>query len=149
MITVYTDGGCTGNPGPGGWAAILVPPDKEPIELSGGDKATTNNRMELIAAIKALEYVVRTQSEKEVQIHTDSQYVKNGITTWIHSWKKNGWRTAAKQDVKNKDLWIALDEWVSTLNVRWVWVKGHSGVPLNERCDVLVAAERNRFNDGY
>jgi ribonuclease HI len=134
MIEIYTDGACKGNPGPGGWGAYLRYGEHEK-ELFGGEAHTTNNRMELLGVISALAALTRAC---EVTIHTDSQYVKNGIETWIHGWKKNGWKTAAKQPVKNEDLWKQLDEQVARHTVQWRWVKGHAGNPGNERADQLA-----------
>jgi ribonuclease HI len=134
MVEIYTDGACKGNPGPGGWGAFLRYGTHEK-DLFGGEAHTTNNRMELLAVISALKTLTRTC---EVTIHTDSQYVKNGIEKWIHGWKKNGWKTAAKQPVKNEDLWRALDEQVARHTVQWRWVKGHAGNPGNERADQLA-----------
>jgi ribonuclease HI len=134
MVQVFTDGACKGNPGPGGWGAWLRYGERE-RELFGGEPATTNNRMELTAVIRALEALKRAS---RVRIHTDSQYVKNGITEWIHNWKKRGWRTADRKPVKNEDLWRQLDELVSRHEVQWVWVKGHSGHDGNERADALA-----------
>ncbi|MGL6042193.1 MAG: ribonuclease HI [Deefgea sp.] len=134
MIEIYTDGACKGNPGPGGWGAFMIYGEHEK-ELFGGEAHTTNNRMELLGVISALAALTRTC---EVTIHTDSQYVKNGIETWIHGWKKNGWKTAAKQPVKNEDLWKMLDEQVARHTVQWRWVKGHAGNPGNERADQLA-----------
>ncbi len=133
-VTIYTDGACSGNPGPGGWGAILSFGDQEK-ELMGGEAHTTNNRMELTAAISALEALKRACS---VDLHTDSEYVRNGITTWIKSWKKNGWRTADKKPVKNVDLWQRLDAALANHQVRWHWVKGHAGHAMNERADQLA-----------
>ena len=132
-VTVFTDGACSGNPGPGGWGAILKFGDTEK-ELKGGEGHTTNNRMELMAAISALEAL---KKPCVVDLTTDSQYVRKGITEWIHGWKRNGWRTSAKAPVKNADLWQALDELNASHNVEWRWVKGHSGDPGNERADQL------------
>ncbi|WP_157670331.1 ribonuclease HI [Chitinibacter sp. GC72] len=134
MVEIYTDGACKGNPGPGGWGAFMRYGAHEK-DLFGGEAHTTNNRMELLAVISALKALTRAC---EVTIHTDSQYVKNGIETWIHGWKKNGWKTAAKQPVKNEDLWRALDEQVARHTVQWRWVKGHAGNPGNERADQLA-----------
>ena len=134
MVEIYTDGACKGNPGPGGWGAYLKFGAHEK-ELFGGEAHTTNNRMELLGVISALAALTRTC---EVTIHTDSQYVKNGIETWIHGCKKNGWKTAAKQPVKNEDLWKMLDEQVARHQVQWRWVKGHAGNPGNERADQLA-----------
>jgi len=132
---IYTDGACSGNPGPGGWGAILRYGDHEK-ELYGGEAdATTNNRMELTAPIRALESLTRPSV---VHIHTDSTYVRNGITEWLPRWKRNGWLTAGKQPVKNADLWRRLDEAAGRHRVRWYWVKGHAGHPENERADRLA-----------
>ena len=134
VVEIYSDGACRGNPGPGGWGAILRYKGKEK-ELWGGEAATTNNRMELMAAIRALEALKRPS---RVKLYTDSIYVMKGITTWIHSWKRRGWRTADKQPVKNEDLWRQLDEARSKHEVEWHWVKGHAGHPENERADALA-----------
>jgi len=142
---IYTDGGCTGNPGPGGWAAVIIN-DSEQKELSGGSQETTNNRMELTAVIEALAYCIQKGITGETEIHTDSQYVKNGINSWIFNWKKNGWKTAAKKPVKNKDLWILLDQHNQQIDPEWFWVKGHSGDTYNELCDSLVELERLKFS---
>jgi len=133
-VEIWTDGACSGNPGPGGWGALLRFGDHEK-ELSGGEADTTNNRMELTAAIEALNALSRAC---DVQLTTDSQYVKGGITGWIHGWKKNGWKTATKKPVKNVELWQALDEAVSRHTVTWHWVKGHAGHPENEKADELA-----------
>jgi ribonuclease HI len=133
-VVVFTDGACSGNPGPGGWGAILVAGKREKA-LSGGEALTTNNRMELMAAIMALETLTRPCA---VELHTDSQYVKGGVTGWIHNWKRNGWRTADKKPVKNDDLWRRLDEAASRHEVDWRWVKGHAGHAMNERADELA-----------
>ncbi|AHC14324.1 ribonuclease HI [Salinispira pacifica] len=133
---IFTDGGCIGNPGPGAWAFVIDLPDS-PIEDSGFDPDTTNNRMELQAVIRALDYC-RVHQIDQVRIHTDSQYVKNGISDWIHNWKRRGWLTAAKKPVKNRDLWMTLDEVNGHVQPEWRWVKGHAGIELNERCDQLV-----------
>lgn len=134
IVDIFTDGACSGNPGPGGWGAILRWRGTEK-ELKGGELATTNNRMELMAAIIGLEALKRPLP---VRLHTDSQYVKNGITTWIHGWKRNGWRTASKDPVKNADLWQRLEAAVSRHQVEFHWVKGHAGHPENERADQLA-----------
>jgi ribonuclease HI len=134
--TIYTDGACLGNPGPGGWAAIVVQGDEE-RELTGFDPATTNNRMELLAAIEALRSL---GSPTTVDLHTDSQYLRNGMTDWLARWKRNGWRTAARTAVKNADLWRTLDELAGRHVIRWHWVRGHDGHPENERCDALANA---------
>ncbi len=137
-IEIYTDGGCLGNPGPGGWAYVLRNKDGSfEKEASGFEKATTNNRMELRAVIEALQACKQYQVESIV-INTDSQYVKNGITSWIKKWKVNGWRTANKSPVKNKEYWVALDALNESLPVQYNWVKGHAGILDNERCDQLV-----------
>jgi ribonuclease HI len=133
-VELFTDGACRGNPGPGGWGAVLRFQGREK-ELFGGEAETTNNRMELLAVIRGLQALKR---DCVIDVTTDSQYVKNGITQWIHNWKRNGWRTAARKPVKNDDLWRMLDEIVSRHDVRWHWVKGHSGHPENERADVLA-----------
>lgn len=145
-ITIYTDGGCTGNPGPGGWGAVLLVDGRE-IKLSGGDQSTTNNKMELTAVIKALEYVGKNFSfSDDLAIYTDSQYVKNGITSWIINWERNGWKTASKKPVKNKEYWISLRTLTKMAKIEWFWVKGHSGDKYNEMCDQLVADERLKFS---
>ncbi|MGB5200945.1 MAG: ribonuclease HI [Sedimenticolaceae bacterium] len=133
-VALFTDGACRGNPGPGGWGAVLRFQDSEK-ELHGGEALTTNNRMELMAVIKGLQALKRPC---RVDVTTDSQYVKNGITQWIHNWKRNGWRTAARKPVKNDDLWRLLDDVVARHAVSWHWVKGHSGHPENERADALA-----------
>jgi len=133
-ITIFTDGGCRGNPGPGGWGALLQTGTVEK-ELWGGERDTTNNRMELTAVIRALEALKRPVA---VQLHTDSQYVQKGISQWIHNWKRNGWRTADKKPVKNADLWQRLDTLSGQHDVTWIWVKGHAGHPGNERADRLA-----------
>lgn len=145
-LIIYTDGGCSGNPGPGGWGAVIIDGTQE-ITLSGGEKLTTNNRMELTAAIKALQEVYKTPHlrTRPVTVYSDSQYVKNGITQWIAKWKKNGWLTAAKKPVLNKDLWLALDRVYNSLTVEWKWVKGHAGITYNERCDQLCKEEMQKF----
>ena len=141
-IVIYTDGGCSGNPGPGGWGAVILADGKD-LRLSGGEHNTTNNRMELMAAISALSTVANTPdfNNRPVSVYADSQYVKNGITSWITNWKKNGWRTAAKKPVLNQDLWQKLDALNSSLNVSWHWVKGHAGIEYNEVCDQLCQTE--------
>lgn len=133
-VTIYTDGACKGNPGPGGWGAWMSAGDHEK-ELFGGEALTTNNRMELSAVIESLATLKRPCS---VAIYTDSAYVKNGMTTWIHNWKRRGWRTADNQPVKNAELWQRLDSLVQQHKVSWHWVKGHSGDPGNERADALA-----------
>lgn len=135
-VTIHTDGACSGNPGPGGWGALLQF-GGHARELKGGEPATTNNRMELMAAISALEALARPT---EITIVTDSNYVKNGITGWIYGWKKNGWKNAAKKPVKNAELWQRLDAANARHQVTWEWVKGHAGHPENERADELARA---------
>lgn len=141
-IVIYTDGGCSGNPGPGGWGVVVIY-NGQARQLSGGEHNTTNNRMELMAAINALSIVVNTEVFKglPVTVNIDSQYVKNGITSWIKGWKAKGWRTSDKKPVKNQDLWEKLDALNSSLNVTWNWVKGHAGVQYNEVCDQLCQEE--------
>ena len=134
IITVYADGGCRGNPGPGGWGAILQAAEHEK-ELWGGEANTTNNRMEMTAAIRALEALKKPAT---VHLHTDSQYLQKGISQWIHNWKRNGWRTSDKKPVKNADLWQRLDALASQHQVKWCWVKGHAGHLGNERADALA-----------
>lgn len=133
-VVVYTDGACHGNPGPGGWGVLMTYGEHE-RELYGGEPATTNNRMELMAAIQALETLKRPS---RVEIYTDSSYVRNGILSWVAKWKSNGWRTASKQLVKNEDLWRRLDDAAGRHQVSWHWVKGHAGDPGNERADELA-----------
>ncbi len=134
VVDIFTDGACSGNPGPGGWG-VLLRYDGHEKELHGGERATTNNRMELMAAIRALESLKRPV---KVRLHTDSQYVKNGITAWIHDWKRRGWRTADKKPVKNVDLWQRLEAALAQHDVKWVWVRGHAGHAENERADELA-----------
>ena len=138
-LFAYTDGACSGNPGPGGWGVLMFAKDGETIlksrDLSGGAAETTNNKMELTAAIMALETLERPSA---ITIVTDSSYVKDGITTWIHGWKKNGWKTAAKKPVKNEELWKRLDAATTRHNVTWEWIKGHAGHTENERADELA-----------
>ena len=141
-ITIYTDGACSGNPGKGGWGAVLIQ-NKEEKYLSGSNKFTTNNQMELTATIEALKSIVNPSN---IALYTDSQYVKNGITSWIFNWKKNGWRTANKKLVANKDLWIELDKYVDFHSVDWFWVKGHSGDRYNEIADELAVKAMNNGN---
>ena len=136
IVDIFTDGACSGNPGPGGWGVVLRWRDHEK-ELTGGEPETTNNRMELMAAIRGLEALKRGI---RVRVHTDSTYVRDGITQWIHGWKRNGWRTAAKKPVKNADLWRRLDEALGDHDVEWLWIKGHAGHPENERADALARA---------
>jgi ribonuclease HI len=134
IVSIYTDGACSGNPGPGGWGAILKWANHEK-ELKGGELHTTNNRMELMAAISALESLKR---QCTADLHTDSQYLRHGITAWIHTWKRNGWRTADRQPVKNADLWRRLEAAIARHEVHWHWVRGHAGHALNERADQLA-----------
>ncbi|MDA9597498.1 ribonuclease HI [Candidatus Pelagibacter sp.] len=141
MIKIYTDGSCLNNPGDGGWAAIINYNDKI-IKIDGSEKNTTNNRMELMAPINALKKI---DQNNKIEIYTDSQYVKLGITEWIHKWIKNNWQTSKKEDVKNKELWIELYELTKLFEINWIWVKAHSGNVLNEEVDLLAkkAAESN------
>ena len=134
IVDIFTDGACSGNPGPGGWGAILRIQGREK-ELYGGVRDTTNNRMELTAVIEALKALKRPV---KARVHTDSQYVQKGISEWIHAWKRRGWRTAGKQAVKNEDLWRALDEQAAQHRVEWLWVRGHAGHAENERADALA-----------
>lgn len=143
-VDVWTDGACSGNPGPGGWGAILSYGGVEK-ELSGGEAQTTNNRMELMAAIAALEALKRPCT---VALHTDSQYLRQGITGWIHGWKKNGWRTADRKPVKNAELWQRLDAALGQHKIEWKWVKGHAGDEMNERADALARAGMAPFKPG-
>ena len=140
-VFAYTDGACSGNPGPGGWGALMIARDGERVlrerELSGGEALTTNNRMELMAAIAALESLKR---DAAITVVTDSAYVKNGVTGWIHGWKRNGWRTADRKPVKNVDLWQRLDSAQARHRVTWAWIKGHAGHAENERADELARA---------
>ncbi len=133
-VVIHTDGACSGNPGPGGWGAILEFNGRTK-EISGGEPETTNNRMELTAAIEALGAL---KGRCAVELHTDSEYLRNGITSWIHNWKRNGWRNAAKKPVKNVELWQALDTLADMHDVEWHWVRGHAGHELNERADELA-----------
>jgi ribonuclease HI len=135
-VTIYTDGACSGNPGPGGWGALLRYGTHEK-EISGGEPQTTNNRMELTAALKALQALTRPC---QVAFYTDSEYVRNGITEWISNWKRRGWKTAGKKPVKNQDLWKALDTAIQAHQITWHWVRGHAGHPENERVDQLARA---------
>ncbi len=140
-IKIYIDGACIGNPGPGGWAVIILF-ENEKKELFGGEKLTTNNRMELTAAIKALEYFSKEEKKlpslKNLKIYTDSNYVKEGITVWINSWEKNNWKTSDKKNVKNIDLWKKLKELTKSNQIEWSWIKGHSGNPMNDLADKLA-----------
>ena len=150
QITLYTDGSCLGNPGPGGYAAVLIYKQHRK-ELAQGYEMTTNNRMELMAAIAGLQSL---SEPCQVKLTTDSQYVRQGITQWIHGWKKKGWKTANREPVKNVDLWLQLDSEIQRHDVEWFWVKGHSGHPENERCDELarnaaLAADSRLIDSGY
>ena len=140
-LIAYTDGACSGNPGPGGWGVLMIAREGETVvktrELNGGEADTTNNRMELLAAISALEALKR---DTEITVVTDSAYVKNGVSQWIHGWKRNGWKTADRKPVKNVDLWQRLDEARLRHRVTWEWIKGHAGHPENERADELARA---------
>ena len=140
MLKIWTDGSCLGNPGAGGWGFVATD-GTHTAERSGGESNTTNNRMELTAVIRAL---TAAKNHPELEIHTDSQYVKNGMLSWINNWKRNNWRTADKKPVKNQDLWQQLDELSSTKNIHWFWVRGHNGDEMNERVDLLArtAAEQ-------
>ena len=139
MIKIYTDGSCLENPGNGGWAAIIIDDGKK-TQIKGSKKNTTNNQMELLAPIEALKKIPKSS---KVQIFTDSKYVKSGITEWIHNWKKNGWKTANKQKVKNKELWIELDLLNSQYDIEWTWVKAHSTDKLNNEVDLIAKESAN------
>ncbi len=143
IVDIYTDGACSGNPGPGGWGVLLRYNDNE-RELMGGELETTNNRMELTAAIMGLESLKRPA---RVRLHTDSTYLRDGITKWIHNWKANGWKTAGKKPVKNVDLWQRLEEAIAPHDVEWHWVKGHAGHPENERADMLAGLALRQKRD--
>jgi len=140
-VKIYTDGACIGNPGPGGWAAIILT-EKGKKEIFGGEKLTTNNRMELTATIKALEYCNEQEGKqptlKKIEIYTDSTYVKEGITVWIKNWEKNNWKTADKKNVKNVDLWKKLKDLAKSKQIEWKWIKGHSKDPMNDSADELA-----------
>jgi len=143
VLYIYTDGGCSGNPGPGGWAYVMIQKtvqgDKIIAEEFGGEKSTTNNRMELFAVISALKVLeAEPAPQKNLTLCTDSQYVQKGITEWIRNWKRNSWRTSDKKPVKNQDLWLELDALAAGFSINWVWVKGHAGNLYNERCDALT-----------
>ncbi len=140
-VIIYTDGACSGNPGPGGWGAVLAY-GKTEKEISGGEADTTNNRMEMTAAIRALELL---KASCRVDLHTDSKYVMQGITEWLPGWKARGWKTADKKPVKNEDLWKALEEAAARHDVKWHWVKGHSGHPYNDRADTLATQAINKY----
>jgi ribonuclease HI len=143
-VAIWTDGACSGNPGPGGWGAVLTYDGREK-ELCGGEAETTNNRMELMGAISALEALKRPC---EVEMHTDSQYLRGGVTGWIDKWKRNGWRTADKKPVKNEDLWRRLDAAAERHEIAWRWVKGHAGNVMNERADELARRGMKPFLEG-
>ena len=149
-IQAYSDGGCLGNPGPGGWAYVLVL-EKGDKTGSGGDPDTTNNRMELTAVIQALKDIhgYAPWKQSKIELHTDSQYVHKGITQWIKRWEINGWQTSAKKPVKNVDLWKTLGNLSKALDVEWQWVRGHSGIRLNELCDRLVMQEMRSISEGF
>tara|TARA_B110000014_G_C20125510_1_gene599146 strand:+ start:3224 stop:3676 length:453 start_codon:yes stop_codon:yes gene_type:complete len=142
-VELFTDGACKGNPGVGGWGVLIKSSDSVD-ELKGFQEQTTNNRMELIAVIEGLKFI---KQNEHIEITTDSMYVKNGINQWISNWKRNGWRTAAKKAVKNKELWVELDDLVQNCSIKWKWVKGHSGHPGNERADQLANDAISEFND--
>lgn len=148
-LFAYTDGACSGNPGPGGWGVLLIAREGDAVvkerELSGGEALTTNNRMELLAAISALETLAKPS---EITVVTDSAYVKNGVTEWIHGWKRNGWRTAGKDPVKNAELWQRLDQAQARHKVQWRWIKGHAGHEENERADALARAGMAPYKPG-
>ena len=141
VVVIYTDGACSGNPGPGGWGVLLQYNGKTK-ELCGGEAETTNNRMELTAAIMAINSLKRRST---VELHTDSTYVKDGITKWMAGWKRNGWKTAARKPVKNQDLWLALDDAIAQHQINWKWVKGHAGDPGNEKADQLANEGMTKF----
>ena len=146
MIKIYTDGSCLGNPGAGGWAAVIVDEKNHREEIFGGEEHTTNNRMELTAAIRALEKI---SAGEQVELFTDSSYLKNAFTNgWLAKWKSNGWKTATKSPVLNKDLWLEVDELISTRAVKFNWVKGHAGNFFNERCDELARTTAEKFHRG-
>ena len=146
-MIVYTDGGCSGNPGPGGWAYVISR-DGVTTSASGADAETTNNRMELTAVIRALEEIRALRTASPVELHTDSLYVKKGITEWIHSWRRKGWKNSTGDPVKNRDLWERLLVLAEELHPEWHWVRGHAGTELNEECDRLVQAEIRRLKRG-
>lgn len=135
MVRIFTDGACSGNPGIGGWGVVIIIDKKEPIFLNGGERHTTNNRMELMAAIQSILFF---DKKNELEIFTDSKYLKDGIESWIYKWKQNGWKTSNKKAVKNKDLWIELDRVISNHNINWNWVKGHANNEFNEKADYLA-----------
>ena len=143
MISIYTDGACSGNPGIGGWGVVIINSSDKPILLNGGELNTTNNRMELTAAIKSISHFI---DKSDLKIYTDSKYLKDGIESWITKWKKNGWKTANKKTVKNKDLWTELDAAIRKHNITWHWIKGHANNEFNEKADNLARKfiEENR-----
>ncbi len=143
MIKIYTDGACKGNPGPGGWGALIIDGDTK-NEIYGGESNTTNNRMEIMAVIMALKAI---KNKDQITVFTDSTYVQKGINDWIEKWKINGWRTSNRKDVKNKDLWVQLDSLSSQISINWIWVKGHSGHPENDRADFLANQGVNAKGD--
>ena len=152
-VIVYTDGGCSGNPGPGGWAYVIKMSGQDSLVQKGsaGDPHTTNNKMELTAVIEALK-AIGTRSDLRdlpIQMNTDSMYVKNGITSWIRRWEKNGWRNAAKKPVKNKELWVELSALASTFDIAWQWVTAHNGIELNELCDAMVQEQTRAQLHGH
>ncbi len=144
-VTIYSDGGAKPNPGPGGWAALLISGEQE-AEISGGEAQTTNNKMELTAAIKALEALIRPCT---VDFYTDSQYLRQGITEWIITWRKNGWMTSAKKPVLNQDLWMRLHELTQTHKIKWHWTRGHAGDTFNERVDQLATEARQNISQSH
>ena len=135
MVQIFTDGACSGNPGIGGWGVVIIIDKKEPIFLNGGERHTTNNRMELMAAIQSILFF---DEKNELEIFTDSKYLKDGIESWIYKWKQNGWKTSNKKTVKNKDLWIELERVISNHSINWNWVKGHANNEFNEKADYLA-----------
>ena len=135
MVQIFTDGACSGNPGIGGWGVVIIIDKKEPIFLNGGERHTTNNRMELMAAIQSILFF---DKKNELEIFTDSKYLKDGIESWIYKWKQNGWKTSNKKTVKNKDLWIELERVISNHSINWNWVKGHANNEFNEKADYLA-----------
>ena len=142
IVDIYTDGACSGNPGIGGWGVVILIPNREPVYINGGLQETTNNQMELTATIKALQYF---KDKQKINIYTDSQYVMNGINSWIINWKNNGWKTASKKTVKNKELWLSLDIEIAKHNINWHWIKGHAGNINNEKADFLARKFINEF----
>ncbi len=137
-VIVYTDGACSKNPGPGGWGVVMLVMEERKLELHGSEPNTTNNRMEMLAAVKALSYIFDHDPKMRVNIYTDSKYLKDGINSWIKKWKNNNWLTSVKQPVKNQDLWKLIDEYCEKMKIVWNWVPGHAGVKYNEEADVLA-----------